>query len=100
MNTKQLFLSKESYLNQEIQIEVTPQVYKKLCTHQLCPEEEPCCNSCSAQLSINYNEEIIPIIGTTCSGNNCELSCEPIKQNQEKIIKGKLTEAGFEVSDE
>ncbi len=100
ISTEQFVSNKESYLNQEVQIKVTPQVNKKLCTMQFCSGEEPCCNSCSAQLSINYNEETIPIIGTNCEGNNCELNCEPIKQNQEQIIKGTLTEEGFELNNE
>lgn len=70
---------------------------RAICTQMACFDDNPCCNTCSAQVKLEENRSIIlrgEEIG--CSGNNCQVNCTP-ETGKTYLVKGTL-ENGRQVS--
>ena len=65
-----------------------------LCTLMACPAENPCCNSCGADLQLCENGSCITVSGDEaglqvgCSGNECGLTCTPVQEGTVHNISG------------
>ncbi|MFB6180321.1 MAG: hypothetical protein ABEJ93_00425 [Candidatus Nanohalobium sp.] len=75
---------------------------QELCTMMYCGDENPCCNTCGADVMLKVNGSKVRITGKGvegCSGNNCRMNCTPqtgrnyrvegrfINNSDEKVLK-------------
>ena len=62
------------------------------CTEEECSEDNPCCNSCTAELELTGKESRIAISGKDigCSGDICSLTCEPMLVGNTYDVNGVL----------
>lgn len=66
------------------------------CTPSICPPESPCCNACSAELSL---DAILPLRTSTCTpqvacqGDECNLVCSPPVLGFPQTFRGVVRDA-------
>lgn len=62
------------------------------CTDLACPPEDPCCNECQANVSVDgiaiVSSECISSVG--CTGTECRLVCVPPVLPFESVFRGRL----------
>ncbi|MDO8480948.1 MAG: hypothetical protein Q7S65_03970, partial [Nanoarchaeota archaeon] len=91
LTAEQVLASPENYSGKTLTLLATPEPGLTRCTMMACSEENPCCNSCGGQLTIGGISGIV-IEGSTCSGNECNLSCSPMEQGVSYSITGTLSQ--------
>ena len=66
------------------------------CTEQECEPEQPCCNVCGGGVGFQIGWDVIHWVGEGlgCSGNNCEVKCEPSGIGKVYNVKGVLRLSG------
>ncbi len=86
---RQIMDNRDEFLGKEITLRGNISMTKSKCTKQMCREDNPCCNICSAELILNQEDASIKIEGESigCRGNNCAMNCTP-KENHLYTIKG------------
>jgi hypothetical protein len=68
------------------------------CTDRACPPDEPCCNTCTASVTIDGRvlltggECFTPPPG--CSGNECAQTCRPLLLELPQTFRGELIDRG------
>ena len=104
----ELWNSRENLSDSSVKVIGYAHPSKVKVTFEMCPEDNPCCSHASAtlllvneklldQYSINqwlYPEDTIVIRGNQtvgCFGNNCELTCNPLKKGVLYIVSGLLS---------
>jgi hypothetical protein len=66
------------------------------CTEQECEPEQPCCNVCAGGVGFQVGGDVIHWVGESygCSGNNCEVNCEPSGIGKVYTVRGVLRLSG------
>ncbi len=77
----------EEYINKTITIEGTVTMGPTTCTMMMCPPENPCCNSCGAQLVLYDNTSMIDTSGS-CGGTECNMTCSPLELHKTYKVTG------------
>ncbi len=67
------------------------------CSAMACPPEMPCCNTCTATITI---EGVLPLVGGSCfsapgcSGSECAQTCSPALLGLPQRFRGELLDRG------
>ncbi len=67
---------------------------RMLCTLMACSAENPCCNTCGAELQLCESGSCITVSGDEagiqvgCSGNDCGVTCSPFLQGTVQQVSG------------
>jgi len=67
----------ENYQHQLVRVTDTVSVGIPFCTKMMCPESNPCCNSCNSSLQFTHEDQAVRLEGLSCGGNECtyEANC-------------------------
>mgnify|MGYP001579834026 CR=1 FL=1 len=87
----------EKYVDKGISVQGAVVIDNRVkCTLQVCPEDNACCQTCSADLLLSSGDALLRIKGGTCFGNNCGMSCAPLEQNKKYVVSGILRQENSE----
>jgi hypothetical protein len=95
LSPQTVLANKDVLLNRVITVRGTATASLRVfCTLMACPEENPCCNTCGADLQLCEAGSCISLSGDEagiqvgCSGNECGLICFPFQQGTVHRISG------------
>ncbi len=72
-----------------------------ICTQIACRPENPCCNSCSGDLILESGNNTLNLdfrdSASGCSGDSCNVDCQPLEKDEEYRLEGILGKSNGEL---
>ena len=94
LTPQQVLHQKDSLLGKSITVEGIAAIGLERCTLMACTQEQPCCNSCAANLILTGDGANITVSGewegkeVGCEGNDCGLTCWPLEEGKRYSVSG------------
>ncbi len=95
LEVSEVLANKDQYLGKPVSVKGLVSNGPAICTQIFCSPNEPCCNSCAADIVIGDKISIRGELGGKaigCGGNECDLNCGSFEPGKSYKVTGGLTE--------
>lgn len=101
MTPEDVINNQDNFLNQTIAVEGIADAGVYICSTEVCPQENPCCNECGGNLILKGSRDVIVVSGdynnkhVSCFGNECNYDCYPLETKKKYRVTGLWTQSQF-----